>query len=58
MPRGKKEPELVKGGKGPFKLNQTAPIFNDRRTKRNRDRSTQLRNSIERSKEEMCTYCE
>jgi hypothetical protein len=52
MPRGKKEPELIKGGKGPFKLNQTAPIFNDRRTKRNRDRSTQLRNSIERSKEE------
>ena len=52
MPRGKKEPELVRGGKGPFKLNQTAPVFNDRRTKRERDRSTQLRKSIERSSQE------
>ena len=52
MPQKKKEPELIKGGKGPYKLNQTSPIFNDRRTKRNRDRSTQLRKSIERSSQE------
>jgi len=34
------------------KVNQTAPIFNDRRTKRERDRSTQTRKSIERSSQE------
>ena len=51
MPRGNKEPELVRGGKGPFKLNQTAPVFNDRRTKRNRTRSAQNRKEIERSLE-------
>jgi hypothetical protein len=46
-----KEPKYVKP-RADVKVNQTAPIFNDRRTKRNRDRSTQLRKSIERSKEE------
>jgi hypothetical protein len=37
--------------KGNYRLNQSAPLFNDRRTKRNRDRSTQNRQAIERSKE-------
>jgi hypothetical protein len=46
-----KQPKYVQA-RAEVKVNQTAPIFNDRRTKRNRDRSTQLRKSIERSKEE------
>lgn len=41
---------LPTGGK--YRLNQTSAIFKDRRTKRNRTRSAQNRNSIERSKEE------
>jgi len=49
----KKNPgdDLVKGsGTGP-KVNQHAPIFYDRRTKKNRDRSSQNRNAIRDSKE-------
>ena len=46
-----KEPKYVKG-RADVKVNQTAPIFNDRRTKRERDRSTQTRKSIERSSQE------
>ena len=51
MPKQKPEPKLVRPGSGDYRLNQTAPIFNDRRTKRNRDRSTQTRKSIERSQD-------
>jgi len=36
---------LVKG-RGHFVVNQKAPVFADRRTKRNRDRSAQKRNAI------------
>jgi hypothetical protein len=48
----KDTPKFVMPTGGDYRLNQTAPIFNDRRTKRNRTRSIQNRNSIERSKEE------
>jgi hypothetical protein len=48
----KDKPKFVKPTSGEYRLNQTAPIFNDRRTKRSRDRSTQSRQAIERSKEE------
>ena len=43
--------KLVKPSHGSYRLNQTAQIFKDRRTKRNRTRSTQNRNEIERSLE-------
>jgi len=39
------------GGTGPKNVNQHAPIFNDRRTNRNRDRSSQNRNAIKDSKD-------
>jgi len=48
----KDKPTFVKPLGGDYRLNQTAPIFKDRRTKRNRTRSIQNRNSIERSKED------
>jgi len=35
--------------RGKYRLNQSAPIFADRRTKRGKDRSTQSRQAIERS---------
>lgn len=38
-------------GQGP-KVNQHAPVFGDKRTKRNRDRSNQQRKAIQRSKDE------
>lgn len=44
--RKDKKPELVRAGGGHFNLNQHAPVFADRRTKRNRDRSAQKRNAI------------
>ena len=46
-----KQPKYLKP-RAKVKVNQTAPIFNDRRTKRERDRSTQNRKSIERSSQE------
>jgi hypothetical protein len=45
--RKEKKPELVRAGAGYFRLNQHAPVFDDRRTKRNRDRATQKRNAIQ-----------
>jgi len=45
----KDKPKFVLPTGGDYRLNQSAPIFNDRRTRRNRDRSTQNRQSIERS---------
>lgn len=33
----------------PVEVNQKAPVFNDRRTKRERDKSSQNRKAIERS---------
>lgn len=51
MAKNDKKPDLVKGsGSGP-KVNQHAPIFYDRRTKKNRDRSSQNRNAIKDSRE-------
>jgi hypothetical protein len=47
----KDKPKFVTPSGGDYRLNQTAPIFNDRRTKRNRTRSAQNRQEIERSKE-------
>lgn len=47
----KPKPKFVKPSSGPVSVNQTAPIFNDRRTKRNRDRSSQRRNAIQDAKE-------
>ena len=44
--RKDKKPELVRAGAGHFRLNQHAPVFADRRTKRNRDRATQKRRAI------------
>lgn len=44
------KPKLVRGNTGPVQVNQHAPLFNDRRTKRNRDRSTQKRNAIQDGK--------
>jgi hypothetical protein len=50
MAKSEKKPKLVTGGgTGPMNVNQKAPIFNDRRTKRNRDRSSQNRNAIKDS---------
>lgn len=43
--------EAGKGAPGNYRLNQHAPVFNDRRTKRNRDRSTKNRKAIDDSKE-------
>lgn len=40
----------TKGAPGNYVLNQKAPKFGDRRTKRNRDKSSQNRNSIESSR--------
>lgn len=37
-------------GRAPVQMNQHAEKFNDRRTKRNRDRSSQNRTAIEKSK--------
>lgn len=48
----RKGPKYVTGGKNPdHKVNQHAPIFYDRRTKKNRDRSSQTRNAIRDSKD-------
>lgn len=44
--RKEKKPNLVRAGAGHFALNQHAPRFADRRTKRNRDRAAQKRNAI------------
>lgn len=46
---------FVGGGKGTpgnYSLNQKVTKFGDRRTKRNRDRSTKKRTAIERSSDE------
>ena len=46
---------FVGGGKGipgNYSLNQKVTKFGDRRTKRNRDRSSSTRNSIEKSRNE------
>lgn len=46
------KPKYVKpGGTGPTNVNQHAPIFYDRRTKKNRDRTSQNRNAIRDSKD-------
>jgi hypothetical protein len=45
--RKEKKPELVRAGAGYYRLNQHAPRFDDKRTKRNRDKATQKRNAIE-----------
>lgn len=42
----KKPAPRVKGTKGHYHLNQHAPRFADRRTRRNRDRSSQERRAI------------
>lgn len=47
----KAKPKFVLPTGGDYRLNQTAPVFNDRRTKRERDRSTQNRKEIDRSKD-------
>jgi hypothetical protein len=44
--KNQKPTYVTGGGTGPKNVNQKAPIFNDRRTKRNRDRSSQNRNAI------------
>lgn len=44
--RKKNKPNLVKAGGGMFMLNQHAPRYADKRTKRNRDKATQKRNAI------------
>lgn len=50
--RRKKTEGLVTGSGNPdHKVNQHAPIFYDRRTKKNRDRSSQNRNAIRDSKD-------
>ena len=43
--------DAAKGAPGNFRLNQHAPSFGDRRTKRNRDRAAKTRKAIEDSKE-------
>ena len=46
---------FVRGGQGipgNYSLNQKVSKFGDRRTKRNRDKSSQNRNAISRSKDE------
>lgn len=42
----KNKPNLVKAGAGHYRLNQHAPVFADKRTKRNRDKATQKRHAI------------
>ena len=44
--RKKQKPSLVKAGAGFFALNQHAPKYADKRTKRNRDRAAQKRHAI------------
>lgn len=39
-------------GRAPVQVNQHADTFKDKRTKRNRDRSTQNRTAIEKSKDD------
>lgn len=42
----------VKGAPGKYRLNQHAPVFGDRRTKRNRDRSTRTRKAVQESRDD------
>ena len=51
MPKKKPGDDLVRGGGMGPKVNQHAPIFYDRRTKKNRDKSSQSRNAIKDSRE-------
>lgn len=44
-------PPPGKGAPGNFRLNQHAPLFHDRRTRRNRDRASKERKAIQDSKE-------
>ena len=41
--------DVTVGAPGNYKLNQKAPIFSDRRIKRNKARSTQRTNAIKES---------
>lgn len=51
MSKKKDGPSYVRAsGSGAKNVNQHAPIFYDRRTKRNRDKSSQDRNAIRDSK--------
>jgi hypothetical protein len=48
----KKKPttvDITAGAPGNYKLNQQTAIFNDRRTNRNRDRTSNKRNAIKES---------
>jgi len=48
----KKKPttvDITAGAPGNYKLNQQTAIFNDRRTNRNRDRTSKKRNAIKES---------
>lgn len=52
MPDKSRLSNFVRGGQGTpgnYSLNQKVSKFGDRRTKRNRDRSTKNRNAIEKS---------
>jgi hypothetical protein len=44
---------LILSTRSNFVLNQKAPTFGDRRTKRNRDRSTQKRKAITQASEDI-----
>jgi hypothetical protein len=46
---GKKKEIITKGTEGFYKLNQHAPIFNDRRIKRNKTRSINVKKAIKES---------
>ena len=46
MAKNKNPLDSLVTGRGHFVVNQKAPTFADRRTKRNRDRSAQRRNAI------------
>ena len=46
-----KKPAIVRG-RQEVVVNQKAPVFKDRRTKRERDRSSVNRKAVERSREE------
>lgn len=48
-PKSRPLDALVRGTKGPFVVNQKAPIFFDRRTKRERDKGSKDRKAIDRS---------
>jgi hypothetical protein len=48
-PKSQAPKDPWKVGGGPINQNQHAPIFYDRRTKRNRDRSNNTRNAIDGS---------